>query len=78
MKKTIYDLIERYRIGENDSCSKKQEMYHYLTSRGIEFEINSEGTDIVISACAVMKDTFHLYPHEVYHHFYRNLKGGLL
>ncbi|MEI0739436.1 HD domain-containing protein [Paenibacillus sp. JTLBN-2024] len=56
---------------------EKVEMFRYLTSRGIDFEPNSEGTDIIISACAAMQEAFRLYPHEVYHHLLRSLKKGL-
>lgn len=77
-KKSVFNMIERYRNSDKDSFANKQEMYRYLTCRGIEFDINSEGTDIIISSCAAIKEMFHLYPHEVYHHFYRSLKRGLL
>jgi hypothetical protein len=74
----ITERTEAYRLGDREQSERKQEMYAYLTSRGIEFEMNSEGTDIIISACAALKEQLHLFPHEVYHHFYRNLKRGLL
>lgn len=70
VKKSVFGMIDEYRLGENDyNNSSKQAIFRYLTSRGIEFEINSEGTDMLISTCAAMKDSFHLFPHEVYHHF---------
>lgn len=70
VKKSVFGMIDEYRLGENDyNNSSKQAIFRYLTSRGVEFEINSEGTDILISTCAAMKDSFHLFPHEVYHHF---------
>ena len=55
LKRSVFEQIERYRDGKEDIFDKKQEMYRYLTSRGIEFEINSEGTDIIISACAALR-----------------------
>ncbi len=78
LKKSIFRMIEENRYGGRECLSKKQEMFQYLTCRGIDFEVNSEGTDILMSACVAMKDTFQLYPHEVYHHFYRCLKKGKL
>ncbi|WP_433945549.1 HD domain-containing protein [Paenibacillus sp. SN-8-1] len=78
LKEMVYVLAEEYRAGEDNSYEKRHEMYQYLTSRGIEFEVNSEGTDTIISTCAAMKDIFHLFPHEVYHHLYRSLKRGIL
>ena len=50
LKRSVFEQIERYRDGNDDIFDIKQQMYRYLTSRGIEFEINSEGTDIIISA----------------------------
>jgi hypothetical protein len=76
--RAVSQLIDAYRQGSTEQFDRKQEMYFYLTSRGIEFEINSEGTDILISACAALQELFRLYPHEVYHHFARNMKRGIL
>ncbi|MEC0370712.1 HD domain-containing protein [Paenibacillus chibensis] len=77
-KRAVFGWSRRYREGLGDSLERKQAMYHYLTSRGIDFEINSEGTDRIISVCVALKERFHLYPHEVYHHLYRNVKKGVL
>jgi hypothetical protein len=76
--KSVNELTAAYREGKDEYFNRKQDMYLYLTSHGIEFEINSEATDILISVCAALKELLHLYPHEVYHHFYRNLKRGIL
>lgn len=72
------NLLEDSRSGSSQSEEKKQELYSYFTSRGLEFETNSEGTDILISACAALQELFHLYPHEIYHHLMRNVKRGVL
>ncbi|MDR9855775.1 HD domain-containing protein [Paenibacillus sp. VCA1] len=77
-KRAVFDRIERCRQGDAECAEKKEEIYRYFTSRGIDFEIDSEGTDIIISACAAMQETFRLYPHEVYHHLRRSLKKGRL
>jgi hypothetical protein len=50
----------------------------YLQGRGIEFQSNSEGPIILIGFCTVLKKLLNLYPHEIYHHFYRNVKRGKL
>jgi hypothetical protein len=51
---------------------------NYLQARGIQFQSNSDGPIILIGFSAVLKKLLNLYPHEIYHHFYRNLKRGIL
>lgn len=77
-KRSVFERIGRCRQGDGECAEKKVEMFRYLTSRGFDFEPDSEGTDIIISACAAMQEAFRLYPHEVYHHLLRSLKKGLL
>lgn len=50
----------------------------YLQERGIEFESNSESPIILIGFCTALMRLLNMYPHEVYHHFKRNLKRGIL
>jgi hypothetical protein len=50
----------------------------YLQERGIEFQSNSDGPIILIGFCAVLERLLNLYPHELYHHFKRSLKRGIL
>ncbi|WP_082033947.1 HD domain-containing protein [Cohnella kolymensis] len=54
------------------------ELAEYLQRRGIEFQSNSEGPEILIGFSTALKRLLNLYPHEVYHHFKRNLKRGIL
>jgi hypothetical protein len=54
------------------------QMANYLQGRGISFESNSEGTMMVIGLCTVLKKLLNLYPHEIYHHFMRNAKRGVI
>ncbi len=51
---------------------------NYLVERGIEFQSNSEGPIILIGFCTALMQLLNLYPHEIYHHFKRNLKRGIL
>jgi len=74
----VFETIDGFLTGNVEQEAIKQTVYAYLTSRGIEFETNSEGTNILISACAALQEQFQLFPHEVYHHFYRSLKKGVL
>lgn len=51
----------------------------YLQERGIEFQSNSAGQMMENSfSAAVLKRMFNLFPHEINHHFNRNLKRGIL
>lgn len=50
------------------------EMAKYLQERGVEFESTSEGAMMLIGFSAALMRLLNLYPHEVYHHFIRNLK----
>lgn len=78
-KQAVYGWSRGYREGAGeDELGHKLELLEYLRSRGIDFEVNSEGTDMILSVCAALQEKFHLYPHEVYHHLYRNLKKGTL
>ena len=77
-KRVVYAWSRGYREGQGDSLEQKLEILGYHRSRGIDFEINSEGTDMILSVCAALKEKFHLYPHEVYHHLHRNVKKGVL
>jgi hypothetical protein len=54
------------------------QMADYLQGRGISFESNSEGTIMLIGLCTVLKRLLNLYPHEIYLHFMRNLKRGVI
>jgi hypothetical protein len=53
-------------------------MADYLQGRGISFQSNSEGPIILIGFCTVLKKRLNLYPHEIYHHFMRNAKRGIV
>jgi hypothetical protein len=50
----------------------------YLQDRGIQFQSNSDGPIILIGFCAVLKKLLNLYLHEIYHHFNRSIKRGIL
>lgn len=50
----------------------------YLQERGIEFEFNSEGPAILVGFCTVLMSALNMYPHEVFHHFKRGIKRGIL
>jgi hypothetical protein len=54
------------------------QMADYLQGRGISFQSNSEGPIMLIGFCTVLKKLLNLYPHEIYHHFMRNAKRGIL
>ncbi|MCM3001286.1 HD domain-containing protein [Paenibacillus cellulositrophicus] len=77
-KLAVYGWSRGYREGQGDVFEQKLELLQYFSFRGIDFEINSEGTDMILSVCAALKERFHLYPHEIYHHLYRNVKKGVL
>jgi hypothetical protein len=54
------------------------QMADYLQGRGISFQSNSEGPIMLIGLCTALKKLLNLYPHEIYHHFMRNAKRGVI
>lgn len=76
------DLLEKvgslYYPIHSDFQEDFDRIARYLQDRGIEFQSNSEGPMMEIGFSAVLKRLLNLAPHEVYHHFYRNLKRGVL
>ncbi|WP_373231764.1 HD domain-containing protein [Cohnella sp.] len=50
------------------------EMAEYLQERGIEFQSNSDSSKFLIGFSTALKHLLNLYPHEVFHHFKRNMK----
>jgi hypothetical protein len=54
------------------------QMADYLQGRGISFQSNSEGPIMLIGFCTVLKKLLNLYPHEIYHHFKRYAKRGIV
>jgi hypothetical protein len=52
-------------------------MHEYLRERGVEFESNSEGPEIILAYCVALKTLFGLYNYQLWPHFHRNLKKGV-
>jgi hypothetical protein len=77
-----YEIIEKvHSLSYPIHTDFEDEFYdteQYFRKRGVEFQSNSDGPIILIGFCAVLKKLLNLYPHEVYHHFNRNLKRGIL
>jgi hypothetical protein len=73
----LSDLHARTAYIRKYDKEKMEDASVYLTERGVEFA-QSEGTEILLAFCAALKEKLNLYDYELFHHFSRNLKRGIL
>jgi hypothetical protein len=60
-----------------DGRENIESMHDYLYERGVRFEYNSEGTEMILAYCVALKKLFGLYNYQLWPHFKRNLKKGV-